>query len=124
MGTPTLHPHAEGLILGCGSSAIWHARSIFMKPTVWLILSIVWFAIGFTDTENVISYLGRPLGAIFFGTWLISSCFRDEIKKYEAEQRAKLATLPPEYRRRVLEEELGRPERVGTPVQGPVPHIT
>ena len=54
----------------------------FMKPTFWLILSVVWFAIGFTDTENVAAYLGRPLGAIFFGAWLISSCFRDEVKKY------------------------------------------
>jgi hypothetical protein len=98
--------------------------SHFMKPTIWLILSIVWFAIGFTDAENVVAYLGRPLGAIFFGAWLISSCFRDEVKKYEAEQRAKLATLPPEYRKRVLEEELDRPERVGAPIRGPVPHIT
>jgi hypothetical protein len=93
-----------------------------MKPTIWLILSIISFAIGFTDFENIAAYLGRPLGAIFFGAFIISSFLRDEVRQYEAEQRGNLAALPPEYRNRVIEEEL--PEHLGTPTEHPVPHTT
>jgi len=95
-----------------------------MKPTFWLILSAICFAIGFTDFENVASYLGRPLGAIFFGAFVISSFLRDEVKRYEEEQRGKLAALPPKYRDRVIEEEVHTSEYLGSPTHRPVPHIT
>ena len=95
-----------------------------MKPIIWLILSIVWFAIGFTETENVLSYLGKPLGAIFFGIFWIAYFLRNAVRQYDAEQRAKIAALPADSRRRALEEELNRPQRPGTAAQGPIPNIT
>jgi hypothetical protein len=94
-----------------------------MKPTFWLFVSVICFAIGFTETNNIPSYLGKPLGAVFFGIYWIGVFLRGEIAKYNEDVRAKIAELPAEYRERALDPKTHTPDHPGTPTQGPVPDI-
>jgi len=64
-----------------------------MKQRIWLFLAILWFAIGFTETENIFCYLGKPLGAVFFGIYWISVFTRGAVADYEREVQTKLAAL-------------------------------
>ena len=64
-----------------------------MKQRIWLFLAILWFATGFTETENIFCYLGKPLGAVFFGIYWISVFTRNAVADYEKEVRTKLAAL-------------------------------
>jgi hypothetical protein len=64
-----------------------------MKQRIWLFLAILAFAIGFTETENVFSYLGKPLGAVFFGIYWISVFTRGAVAEYERDLDSRLAAL-------------------------------
>jgi len=65
-------------------------------PKIFLVLAVITFAIGATDlAENSFFYLGRPVGAIFFGLFLIFQFFQKEVELYDAEEKRKRAAVPP-----------------------------
>ena len=61
-----------------------------MKPKlIFLILSLVEFAIGFSNARpNVFFYLGLPIGAILFGLFLIAQVLEKESALYDEQNRA------------------------------------
>ena len=65
-------------------------------PKIFLVLAVITFVIGATDlAENSFFYLGRPVGAIFFGLFLIFQFFQKEVEIYDAEEKRKRAAMPP-----------------------------
>jgi len=95
-----------------------------MKPAIYLFLSIAFFAVGFTETENFVSYLGKPLGAIFFGIFWIAYYLKEPVAQYDSEARWKIEHLPEKLRERAIAEGADDPDRAGTPFEGPLPNLT
>ncbi len=62
-----------------------------MKKTTktLLTISLVMFALGFTD---ILWGIGRPFGAIFFGLFLVSKLLEKEVALFDQEQRVNLTS--------------------------------
>jgi hypothetical protein len=69
-----------------------------------LMVSIGSFVLG---ASGVMWGIGMPLGAIFFGLFLISKMLEKEIKRFDEEQRTRLGPVPapPETPRPVKEDQ-------------------
>jgi len=68
---------------------------------IFLTVSLIAFAIGFSDARpSVWFYMGRPVGAILFGLFLIAQVLEKESALYDEQARAaakeRSAKLPPQ----------------------------
>ena len=56
---------------------------------IFLITSLMAFAIGFSDAqENVFFWMGRPVGAILFGLFMIFTVLEKESALFDEQQRS------------------------------------
>lgn len=63
-------------------------------PKIFLALSIIAFAIGCADfAENILVYMGRPVGAIFFVLFMIFQFLKQPTALYDEEQERNLKAL-------------------------------
>jgi hypothetical protein len=68
----------------------WESLLLSMTKTtkILLLISLLAFALGFT---GIVWWFGVPIGAIFFGLFLISKMMEKEAALFDAEQRRKVA---------------------------------
>jgi hypothetical protein len=73
---------------------------------ICLAISIIGFAIGFSDArENIFFYLGRPVGAVFFILFFIFMLLENEAAKFDQETAAVAKKTKPTNPQRAVREE-------------------
>jgi hypothetical protein len=61
---------------------------------ILLVLSLATFAIGFSDLqENLFFWMGRPVGALLFGIYMIFVVLEDATNLYDQQETEKSAAL-------------------------------
>ena len=69
---------------------------------IFLAAALVELAIGFSDAQpTTFFYLGRPLGGIFFGLFLIAMVFEKESALFDEQARAQRPLLEKQFSREV-----------------------
>ena len=63
-------------------------------PKIFLFLAVVSFVVGASELgDNILVYVGRPVGAVFFVAFMIFQFLKNETALYDQEQEEKIRAI-------------------------------